>query len=139
MFNSLDTLKKTNEELKIKSKNKIQIFNPVHLIVKKSKNEAEEFYHEYSSNNQDTKAVDNFINNLQWSNKKILASYLKQLKQRISGSLGSYTIIGDKKSALEQINSIYKSKTDGIAMTFFDYSTDFKYFKRNLLHKIRKF
>lgn len=139
MFNSLDTLKKTNEQLKNKSKNKIQIFNPVHLIVKKSKTEAEEFYHEYSSKNQDTKAVDNFINNLQWSNKKILASYLKQLKQRVSGSLGSFTIIGDKKSALEQINSIYKSKTDGIAMTFFDYSKDFKYFRKNLLNEIRKF
>ena len=76
---------------------------------------------------------------MQWSNKKILASYLKQLKQRVSGSLGSFTIIGDKKSALEQINSIYKSKTDGIAMTFFDYSKDFEYFRKNILHEIRKF
>ena len=61
------------------------------------------------------------------------------MKQRVSGSLGSFTIIGDKKSALEQINSIFKSKTDGIAMTFFDYSKDFRYFKKNLLPKIRKF
>ena len=43
MFNSLDTLKKTNEQLKNKSKNKIQIFNPVHLIVKKSKTKLKNF------------------------------------------------------------------------------------------------
>lgn len=139
MFNSLENLKKVNDELKSNSKNKIQIFNPVHIIVKKTKSEAKEFYEEYSNKNQDIKAVDNFIKNLQWSNKKILASYLKQIKQRISGSLGSYTIIGDKKSVLDEINYIYKSKTDGIAMTFFDYSKDFRYFKENLLTKIRKF
>ena len=61
------------------------------------------------------------------------------MKQRVSGSLGSYTIIGDKKLVLEQINTIYKSKTDGLAMTFFDYSKDFKFFKNYLLNKIRKF
>ena len=42
-------------------------------------------------------------------------------------------------SDLPEINSIFKSKTDGIAMTFFDYSKDFRYFKKNLLPKIRKF
>ena len=139
MFNSLDTLKRVNEELKNNSKRKIKIYNPVHIIVKKTKAEAEEFYEEYSNKNQDIKAVDNFVKNLQWSNKKILASYLNQIKQRVSGSLGSYTIIGDKKSVLEQINTIYKSKTDGLAITFFDYSKDFKFFKKNLLNKIRKF
>ena len=139
MFNSLETLKVVNEELKNNSKKKIKIYNPVHIIVKNSKSEADEFYDEYSNKNQDVKAVDNFIKNLQWSNKKILASYLKQMKQRVSGSLGSYTIIGDKKSVLEQINTIYKSKTDGLAMTFFDYTKDFKFFKKNLLGKIRKF
>ena len=30
------------------------------------------------------------------------------------------------------IISIFKSKTDGIAMTFFDYSKDFRYFKKKL-------
>ena len=139
MFNSLDTLKRVNEELKNNSKRKIKIYNPVHIIVKKTKTEADEFYEEYSNKNQDVKAVDNFVRNLQWSNKKILASYLNQIKQRVSGSLGSYTIIGDKKSVLEQINTIYKSKTDGLAITFFDYSKDFKFFKKNLLNKIRKF
>ena len=139
MFNSIETLYDINKKLKNSSKRNIKIFNPVHIVVKKTNSEAKEFYEEYSNKNQDKKAVNNFIQNLQWSNKKILASYLKQIKQRVSGSLGSYTIVGDKNSALEQINAIYKSKTDGLAISFFDYLKDFKFFKKNLLNDIRKF
>ena len=33
----------------------------------------------------------------------------------------SPVIIGNKKDVAEQINEIYKSKTSGIALTFFDF------------------
>lgn len=62
----------------------------------------------------------------------------KRMKQRVSSSFGSYAIISYKKSVLEHIKTIYRSKTDDLVMTFFDYSKDFKFFKNYLLNKIRK-
>ena len=72
----------------------------------------------YSQNKQDFRSVNNFISNLAWAKKDILASYLKQVKKQVAGSLGGFTIIGNKKDVAEQINEIYKSKTSGIALTF---------------------
>ena len=74
-----------------------------------------------------------------WSKKNILASYLKQIKQRVAGSLGSYTIVGNKNDVLEQLNEIYKAKTSGVALTFYDYNKDLNFFGKNILKKIRSF
>lgn len=98
-----------------------------------------DFFNEYSQKNQDTKSVDIFIKNLMWSQKNILASYLKQVKQRVAGSLGSYTIIGNKNDVLEQLNEIYKAKTSGVALTFYDYKKDLNFFGKNILKRIRSF
>lgn len=142
MFNNLNSLKDNNNELKkkaAKNGNNIKIFSPIHIICKKNRNEAKEFFDFYSEKNQDKKAVNNFINNLEWSNKKVLASYLKQIKKTIAGSLGGYTIVGNKNDVLEQLNVIYKSNCDGVALTFFDYNKDLKYFGNNILKSVKKF
>ena len=142
MFNKLDNLKINNQNIinyAKKNKRNIKIYSPVHIVCKKSRNEAIDFFNEYSQKNQDTKSVDNFIRNLMWSKKNILASYLKQVKQRVAGSLGSYTIIGNKNDVLEQLNEIYKAKTSGVALTFYDYNKDLAFFGKNILKKIRTF
>lgn len=142
MFNRLDNLRTNNQNIinyaKKKKKN-IKIYSPVHIICKKTRNEAMDFFNEYSQKNQDTKSVDIFIKNLMWSQKNILASYLKQVKQRVAGSLGSYTIIGNKNDVLEQLNEIYKAKTSGVALTFYDYKKDLNFFGKNILKRIRSF
>lgn len=142
MFSKLETLKKNNQDiinLGKKNKNNIKIFSPVHIVCKDSRAEAKEFYDLYSKKKQDTSAVNNFIGNLEWAKKDILASYLKQVKQQISGSLGGYTIIGNKKDVLEQLNQIYRANTSGVALTFFDYNKDLNFFGKNILKKVRKF
>ena len=82
----------------MKKGKKIKIFSNVHIVCKKTRSEASDFYNQYSKTKQDTLAVNSFINNLEWSKKVVLASYLKQVKQKISGSLGGYTIIGTKNA-----------------------------------------
>ena len=64
---------------------------------------------------------------------------MKQVKKIISGSSGSYTIVGNRKDALEQIYEIYKSKINGIALSFFDYDQDLKYFIKHLFPDIKRF
>ena len=142
MFSKLDNLKINNQNIinyAKKNKRNIKIYSPVHIICKKTRTEAIDFFNEYSQKNQDTKSVDNFIKNLMWSKKNILASYLKQIKQRVAGSLGSYTIVGNKNDVLEQLNEIYKAKTSGVALTFYDYNKDLNFFGKNILKKIRSF
>ena len=142
MFSKLETLKKNNQDvinLGKKNKKKIQIFSPVHIVCKNSKNEAEDFYEKYSQKKQDKKSVNNFIGNLAWAKKDVLASYLKQVKNQVAGSLGGYTIIGNKNDVIEQLNEIYKSNTSGVALTFFDYKKDLNFFGKNVLKKVRSF
>ena len=142
MFSKIENLKKNNQEiidLGKKNNKNIQIFSPIHIICKNSKNEAQEFYDMYSQNKQDFRSVNNFISNLAWAKKDILASYLRQVKKQVAGSLGGFTIIGNKKDVAEQINEIYKSKTSGIALTFFDFRKDLSFFGKNVLKKIKRF
>ena len=60
--------------------------------------------------------------------------YFSQLfetgKKQVAGSLGGFTIIGNKKDVAEQINEIYKSKTSGIALTFFDFRKDLSFLRK---------
>ena len=142
MFSKIENLKKNNQDiikLGKKNKKKIEIFSPIHIVCKNSKSEAKEFYERYSQKNQDTKSVNNFIGNLAWAKKDILASYLRQVKQQVAGSLGGYTIVGDKTDVIEQLNEIYKSKTSGVALTFFDYNKDLNFFGKHIIKKIRTF
>ena len=80
----------------------------------------------YSQNKQDFRSVNNFISNLAWAKKDILASYLKQVKKQVAGSLGGFTIIGNKKDVAEQL-------------TFFDFRKDLSFFGKNVLKKIKRF
>lgn len=142
MFSNLETLKSNNLKLinkAKKSKKKIKIYSPIHLIVKSSRQEAIDFYEEYSVKNRDIGATNKFINNLGWANKSHVTTYMKQVKKIISGSSGSYTIAGNRKDALEQIYEIYKSKINGIALSFFDYDQDLKYFIKHLFPDIKRF
>jgi dimethylsulfone monooxygenase len=142
MFSSLKTLKKNNTDIienARKFNNKIKIFSPIHIICKKSRSEALDFYEQYSLKNQDTKAVNNFIGNLEWSKKNMLAAYLKQVKQTIAGSLGGYTIVGNPKDVIEKLEIIKKSKVSGIALTFFDYEKDLLFFSKKILPTVRRF
>ena len=45
----------------------------------------------------------------------------------------------NKPLTAEQINEIYKSKTSGIALTFFDFRKDLSFFGKNVLKKIKRF
>lgn len=142
MFSKIENLKKNNSNIKLnamKKGKKIKIFSNVHIVCKKTRSEASDFYNQYSKTKQDTLAVNSFINNLEWSKKVVLASYLRQVKQKISGSLGGYTIIGTKNDVIEQLNEIYRSKCDGIALTFFDYKKDLEFFGKNILSSVKKF
>ncbi len=142
MFSKIENLKKNNQDiinLGKKNKKKIKIFSPIHIVCKNSKNEANEFYEKYSQKNQDIKSVNNFIGNLAWAKKDILASYLRQVKKQVAGSLGGYTIIGNKADVIEQLNEIYKSNTSGVALTFFDYNKDLNFFGKHIIKKIRTF
>ena len=63
MFSNLDTLKKNNNQLKIlakQHKRNILVFSPIHVVCKKSRSEAQEFYEKYSKKCADLAAVDNF-------------------------------------------------------------------------------
>ena len=86
-----------------------------------------------------TPISNNFIGNLEWSKKNMLAAYLKQVKQKIAGSLGSYTIIDNPKNVIEKLYVIKKSKINGIALTFFDYEKDLIFFIKKILPAIKKF
>ena len=83
--------------------------------------------------------MNNFIGNLAWAKKDILASYLRQVKKQVAGSLGGYTIIGNKADVIEQLNEIYKSNTSGVALTFFDYKKDLNFFGKHIIKKVRTF
>ncbi len=142
MFSKLETLKKNNKILRLEAKKqnkKVLIYSPIHIICKKSRIEAEDFYQKYSKKNADLKAVDNFISNLAWAKKDKLSLYLKQVKQKVAGSLGHYTIIGNSNDCIEQLEQIYKSDINGIALTFYDCLNDTKNFCNKVLPKVRKF
>lgn len=142
MFSNLDTLKRNNNNMIKQAKkfnNKIKIFSPIHIVCRNNRNEALDFYEEYSNKNQDKSAVNNFISNLEWSKKKMLAAYLKQIKQTVSGSLGGYTIVGNPQDVIEKLNIIKKSKISGAALTFFDYEKDLSFFVKKILPTVRKF
>ena len=66
--------------------------------------------------------------------KDILASYLRQVKHKLL-DLRRYTIVGDKTDVIEQLNEIYKSKTSGVALTFFDYNKDLNFFGKHIIKK----
>ena len=142
MFNSIEKLKETNKKIiqnSGKNKKKIKIFSPVHIICRNSYSEAKDFYDFYSQKKQDRGAVNNFIKNLEWSKKHTLAAFMKQIKQRIAGSLGAFTLIGTPKQIIDQLNHIYKCNTNGVALTFFDFEKDFSYFEKKVLPVVKKF
>ncbi len=142
MFSKLETLESNNNKLRTlakKHKRKISIYSPIHVICKNSRSEAEEFFEKYSKKNPDEKAVENFISNLAWAKKDKLSLYLNQVKQKVAGALGQYTIIGNKNDCIDKLEQIYKAKLDGVALTFYDFFNDTKFFAKNILPKIKKF
>lgn len=142
MFGNLDNLKENNIKLfnmAKKNNNKISIFTPIHIVCKNTDTEAKEFYEQYSNHLQDRKAVNNFIGNLEWAKKSKLGYYLRHVKQKVAGSLGAYTIVGNPNKVAEILSAIKANKVNGVAMTFFDYDKDLRFFIKNVLPKISKF
>ena len=70
---------------------------------------------------------------------RIQAHQLNQVKQKVAGALGQYTIIGNKNDCIDKLEQIYKAKLDGVALTFYDFFNDTKFFAKNILPKIKKF
>ena len=88
MFSKLETLKKNNKILRLEAKKqnkKVLIYSPIHIICKKTRIEAEDFYQKYSKKNADLKAVDNFISNLAWAKKDKFRFIFKTSKTKGSG------------------------------------------------------
>tara|TARA_B100001057_G_scaffold473446_1_gene537927 strand:- start:586 stop:1644 length:1059 start_codon:yes stop_codon:yes gene_type:complete len=136
MFENFQRTKKLNEKLIASAKSKkrnIKIFTPIHIICRKTENEAEEFHDYYSNIKRDNKAVNNFIKNVAVANKKTLYKIMKSKSNIIASSCGSKIIKGNPKQVAEQLRELKNAKFSGAAFSFVNYLDEIKFFSEKVL------
>ena len=104
------------------------------MICKKTDKEAENLYNYYALKHGDFVAAKNFVN--QMPNNLIRATNLKRL-HLFTGSLWAHVVKGSPNKVLEQLIKIKKCGFDGVALSFFNYSNEIKYFTNQVLRKIK--
>ena len=132
-FSNHQNSKKQIKEIKKRNK-KIKIYTTVHIVCKKTDEDAEKAYKHYAIKHGDFLAAKNFVN--QMPNQLIRSLNLKRL-HLFTSSLGSHIVKGDPKNVLEQIKKIKNCGFDGVALSFFDYSNEIKFFTKNVLKYLK--
>ena len=130
-FSNLENAKKQIKEIKKRNK-KIKIYTTAHVVCRKTDMEADKAYKYFAFKHGDFLAAKNFVN--QMPNNLVRSVNLKRLSL-FTGSLGAYVIKGSPKNTLQKINEIKRCGFDGIALSFFDYSKEIKYFSEKVLSK----
>ena len=130
-FSNLEKAKKQIKDIKKRNK-KIKIYTTAHVVCRKTDQEAEKAYNYFALKHGDFTAAKNFVS--QMPNKFVRSVNLKRLSL-FTGSLGAFVIKGCPEKTLRQINEIKKCGFDGIALSFFDYSKEIKYFSNKVLSK----
>lgn len=141
MFSSYDSAKKQTKSIKMNARkhgNKIKVYGLVHVVCRKTDDEAIKYYDKYASKMADKSAINNFISILNKGNSNsVLSSLQKSQMKKMAGGIGSFPVIGCPKSIIEQINKLKLSGLDGIAIGFVNYQDELPFFIKKVLKNIQ--
>lgn len=140
MFSNYNSAKKQTKSIKSNAKkygNRIKVYGLVHVVCRKTDDEAIKYYDRYASNMADKSAINNFISILNKGNSNnVLSSLQKSQMKKMAGGIGSFPIIGCPESVIKQIHKLKLSGLDGIAIGFVNYKDELPFFIKNVLKKI---
>jgi len=140
MFSNILSAKKQSENIKKMAKkynNKIKVLGLAHVVCRETDEEANNYYDYYASKMADKGAIDNFISNLNQSNKNIvLPTFQREQIKKMAGGIGSFPLIGSPATILEKINSLKKNGLNGLALSFVNYREELPFFINKVFKKI---
>lgn len=110
-----------------------RLFTPVHVICRKSRDEALEYYERFANTMADDGAVENYIVENSRAGKPALAAAMRLQKKRIAGGFGSYGIAGSVEDVANEIIALDAAGFSGMSVSFVNFVDELPLFISGVL------
>jgi alkanesulfonate monooxygenase SsuD/methylene tetrahydromethanopterin reductase-like flavin-dependent oxidoreductase (luciferase family) len=117
---------------------KVVVFTPLHVVCRSTRQEAEDYYDEYTGASADDGAVDNYIAENSRSGKPVLAAAMRMQRKRIAGGFGSLGIVGSAADVAAQLIELRDAGFGGISLSFVNFKSELPYFLEAVLPLLEK-
>ena len=114
------------------------VFTLCHVVCRPTKKEAEEYYEYYANENADWGAVDNLMRLQGLHAQSFPADALRTLRGRFAAGHGTYPLVGDPDSIVQEMIKIPAAGFAGTTISFVDYVKEFPYFREEVLPRLEK-
>jgi len=114
------------------------VFTLCHVVCRPSQKEAEDYYQYYSQENADWGAVDNLMNLQGLHAQSFPPEALRTMRGRFAGGHGTYPLIGDPDTIVNELERIPASGFVGTTLSFVDYAEEFPYFRDEVIPRLEK-
>lgn len=114
------------------------VFTPVHVVCRKTRDEALAYYEHFAGAMADQGAVENYIAENSRAGKPALAAAMRLQKKRIAGGFGSYGIAGSVEDVANEIIAIHAAGFSGMSVSFVNFVDELPLFLEGVLPLLRE-
>ena len=119
---------KSLDETAAKYGRKIDVFTPLHVVCRPTREEAESYYNRFAIELADTGAVENYIAENSRAGKPALATAMRMQRKRIAGGFGSYGVAGSPADIAEQLIAMHQAGFGGASISFVNFTDELQFF-----------
>jgi alkanesulfonate monooxygenase SsuD/methylene tetrahydromethanopterin reductase-like flavin-dependent oxidoreductase (luciferase family) len=140
---SIDVEKEKNEvdEIRARAANlgrQTGVFTLCHMVVRKTRKEAEEYYRYYADELADWGAVDNLMRLQGLHAQSFPEEALRTMRGRFAAGHGTYPLVGDPDTVVAEMAKIPASGFAGCTLSFVDYVKEFPIFADEVLPRLER-
>ena len=114
------------------------VFTLCHVVCRPTKKEADEYYRYYAHENADWGAVDNLMRLQGMHAQSFPAEALQMLRDRFAAGHGTYPLVGDPDTIVNEMEKIPASGFAGTTLSFVDYVKEFPHFRDEVMPRLEK-
>jgi alkanesulfonate monooxygenase SsuD/methylene tetrahydromethanopterin reductase-like flavin-dependent oxidoreductase (luciferase family) len=117
----------------------LDVFTVTHVVCRRSRAEAEEYYRYATEEMADTEAVERFIGGKQKdAGNTLLSAFQRRQRARIVGGFGSYGIVGDPDDVARELCRIREASFVGATVSFIDFASELPLFVEEVIPRLEK-
>ena len=116
----------------------VGVYCSTHLVVRKTRAEAEAYYRRYAEELADWEGVDRLILMQGLYTQSLPAEDYTRLRRRFSGGHGTYPIVGDPDHVASEIARISAAGFTGATIAFVDYLAELPYFAAEVIPRLER-